>query len=124
MRNRTLLCLMLTLALCTTSAMARKGKDGVDDIVGSIWTYTLKKGDKEESGQFRIYKGEVFKGADKVGTYHVKDEDETTITFTNWPEMNGTAVLRKTHKRPPGAAGVLHKKDGTDWEMKAHWKDG
>jgi hypothetical protein len=101
-----------------------KGKDGKDDIVGAVWTYTLAKGDERSSGQFRVNDNVVYKGPKKVGTVEVKDNDETTITFTDWDEMNGVAKLRKNKREPVGASGKLTKKDGSEWAMKVTWKDG
>lgn len=126
MRRFTPACVLAVLALFASVAWGvGKGKDGKDDVVGARWNYTLTKGSEEVKGHFRVYKKEVFHGGDKVGTVDVKDEDETTITFfVNWPEMHGKAILRKHHNRPPGANGKLHKKDGSEWEMKVHWKDG
>src|SRR5687767_13444736 len=101
-----------------TLAEPRKDRDGKDDVMGAIWSYTLTKGDETSHGKFRVYNKEVFKGSEKVGSVDVEDEDQTTITFTKWPEMNGKAVLRKTKRNPPGAAGTLTKTDGSQWEMK------
>jgi len=111
-----------------TSALAvrdsAKGKDGKDDVVGSIWNYTLTKGKEKQSGTFRIYKGKVYKGDKEVGTYEQTGDEKTTITFTKWDEMNGTVALTKTKRHPPRAEGKLKKDDGSEWEMTAHWKDG
>ena len=118
----TLVGLALALGLATVADTLAAPKKP-DNIMGAIWTYTLTKGDKKESGTFRVYKKEIFKGDKKVGHVTVKDEDETTLVFTDWSEMNGTATLRKTRKNPPTAGGTLHKKDGSDWEMKVQWKE-
>ena len=114
---------LLALALAAANAFAADKKPK-DNVVGAIWSYTITKGDKSETGQFRVYQREIFKGDKKVGHVEVKDEDETTLYFTDWSEMNGKAVLRKVRKRPPTALGTLHKRDGTDWDMKVQWKEG
>jgi hypothetical protein len=118
----TLVGLALALGLIASDAFAAPKKP--DNIMGVIWSYTLTKGDKKENGTFRVYKKEIFKGDKKVGHVDVKDEDETTLVFTDWSEMNGTATLRKTRKNPPTAGGTLRKKDGSEWEMKVQWKEG
>jgi hypothetical protein len=102
---------------------SNKGKDGKDDIVGAVWEYTLKKGKETSSGQFRVSENRIFKGAKKVGKVE-PNGDETTITITDWDEMNGTAKLTKNRRAPAGASGTLTKKDGSEWEMKVTWKDG
>lgn len=101
---------------------SKKGKDGKDDVVGAIWSYTLTHDEKKVTGQFRVYEDVIYKGADKVGVVEPKDKDETTLIFNKWPEMDGRAILRKT--KNGRAAGTLFKKDGSKWEMKATWKDG
>ena len=101
-----------------------KGKDGVDDHMGAIWEFTLTKGTEKSSGKFRVLNHEIFHQNKKVGKAEGKDDDETTITITEWDEMNGTATLRKHKRHPPGATGTLKKKDGSEWEMKVTWKDG
>jgi hypothetical protein len=103
-------------------ADSRKGKDGKDDFVGAIWRFTLTRDGKKESGQFRVYKDEIFKGATKVGVVQPKDKNETTLVFTEWPEMNGSATLRKVKNGQ--AAGTLNKNNGSKWEMVINWKDG
>jgi hypothetical protein len=101
---------------------SKKGKDGKDDVVGAIWKYTLTLDEKEETGQFRVFEDEIFKGPDKVGKVESKDNDETTLIFKKWPEMNGRATLRKI--KNGRAAGTLIKKDGSKWKMVATWQDG
>jgi hypothetical protein len=125
MPSRIWVCIGLLFALTASAAVGkpRKGKDGKDDIVGAVWTYTLTKDGKSESGRFRVFKHEIFKGKKKVGAAS-PDGDETTLVFSDWPEMNGTAKLRKNRKNPPGASGTLTKEDGSEWDMKVRWKDG
>jgi hypothetical protein len=119
MRRLILMQMLLVAFVCTTVYAEGKGhKDGKDDVMGARWAYTLTKGEEKASGHFRVYNKEVFKGAEKVGTVKAEDEDETTIEFTSWPEMDGTAVLRKTRRKPAGATGTLTKKDGSKWDMK------
>jgi hypothetical protein len=120
--------LLATLAalFCSSFLFAEehKGKDGKDDVMGAVWSYTLTKGDDTVTGQFRVYNREIFKGHKKVGKVDIEDDDETKLSFTDWDEMNGKAVLRKTKRHPPGASGTLTKKDGSEWTMKVTWKDG
>jgi hypothetical protein len=84
--------------------------DGKDDVVGAIWRYTLTRDGKEESGQFRVYQREICKGSEKVGVVEPKDKDETTLTFKNWPDMNGRATLRKI--KNGRASGTVKKTKG------------
>ena len=63
-------------------------------------------------------------GAQDSATYVSPDGKETTLVFSDWPEMNGTAKLRKNQRNPPGASGALRKEDGSEWDMSCHWKDG
>src|SRR4051812_29445594 len=101
-----------------------KGKDGKDDVVGVIWDYTITHGKQKESGQFRIYNSKIYKGEKVVGHYEHTGDQLTTITFTDWPAMNGTVALTKTNRHPPRAEGKLKKDDGSEWEMTVQWKDG
>src|SRR6476469_5758682 len=107
----TLAGLVIALGLAAASdALAAPKK--ADNVMGAIWSYTLTKGDKKESGTFRVYKKEIFKGDKKVGHVDVKDEDETTLVFTDWSEMNGKADLRKTRKNPPPRAASSTRRTG------------
>ena len=119
---------LLVLCMVASAALAAKGpakgKDGKNDVMGATWTCTISRGKEQSSGRFRVYKNEIFKGAEKVGRIETKDEDETTLVITGIPELNGKAVLRKVKQRPPGANGTLTKANGTTWEMKVTWKDG
>jgi hypothetical protein len=104
-------------------AAEKPGRDRVDEYVGSIWHYTITKGEEKHAGQFRVHEHDVFQENQKVGRAD-PNGDETTITFTKSPELNGVAKLRKNRKRPPGATGTLTRDDGTVWQMKVTWKDG
>ena len=118
---------MAAIAACLSAstpgaALAQKG-DGKDDVVGTIWHYKIKNGDKKDSGQFRVYKLEIFKGKEKVGTVKPKDEDKSTLHFTGWPEMKGTAVIRKVKRKPTTWTGTLIRPDGEKWDIEVEVKD-
>jgi hypothetical protein len=100
-----------------------KDKDGKDDVVGTIWSYTLTNKNKKESGQFRLYNLEIFKGAKKVGYGIRKDDDEAKLIVKNYPPLNGTAVMRKVGRKPPIWKGTLIKEDGSKWQMESTVKD-
>jgi hypothetical protein len=126
-RASTILICIAVMLLQTSAFAARdsaKGKDGKDDVVGTIWSYTITHGKEKESGKFRVYDGKIYKGDKVVGKYQVTGDEKSTITFTDWPEMNGSVELTKTRRHPPRAKGTLKKDDGTEWEMHAEWKDG
>jgi hypothetical protein len=114
-------CLIASLFVApfATAAVGKK-----NDVVGSIWTYTLVKGDKKDKGTFRVYKLDIYKGEKKVGRVTVLDNDESKLSFTEWPEMNGKAYMKKNQGKNSGASGTLTKTDGTDWHMTVHFKDG
>jgi hypothetical protein len=120
------LCAAMAILLCGSSLLAdegRDGKDGKDEFVGGIWSYTLTRGEEKTTGQFRVNDREIFKGPKKVGTVN-PDGGETTITITDWPEMNGVAHLRKNRRHPAGASGTLKKTDGSEWAIRITFKDG
>jgi hypothetical protein len=100
------------------------GKDKEDDVVGVIWHYTIKRDKAKQTGTFRVYNMKIYKGDKVVGKYQHSGDQKTTITFTDWPEMNGKVALTKTKRHPPHAEGKLKKDDGTEWEMTCTWKDG
>jgi hypothetical protein len=102
-----------------TAAVGKK-----NDVVGSIWSYTIVKGDKTDKGTFRVYRLDIYKGEKKVGRVTVLDKDETKLSITEWPEMNGKALLKKNQGKNSGATGTMKKTDGTDWHMTVHFKDG
>jgi hypothetical protein len=98
-------------------------KDGVDDVVGAIWHYRLTRNGKTESGNFRVYQFEIFKGKEKIGSVKPKDDDETTLTITGFPELNGKATLHKVRDKTRLAKGTLVRPDGEKWEMEVEVKD-
>ena len=98
-------------------------RDGKDDVVGTIWHYTITHGNKKDSGQFRVYLKDIFKGKDKVGNIVPKDADETTLYFTDYKEFKGTAVLRRVKRNPVTWKGTLNRQNGTRWEMTVIIKD-
>jgi len=104
-------------------AAEKKKKKDKDNVVGTIWAYKLKKDDKAENGQFRVYKLEVFKGDKKVGKVVPKDEDETKLIITEYEPLNGAAILRKTRTKPPVWKGTLVKDDGSKWSMEVEIKN-
>jgi hypothetical protein len=103
---------------------SQPGKDGKDDVVGVVWNYTIARGKAKESGQFRVYNKKIYREDKVVGKYEQTGDQKTKITFTDWPEMNGTVNLTKTRRHPPRAYGKLKKTDGTEWDMTVQWKDG
>lgn len=111
------------LLLLLPLSIQAQDRDGKDDVVGTIWRYTITHGNKKDTGQFRVYLKEIFKGKDKVGYVVPKDNDETTLHFTDYKEFKGTAVLRKTKRSPPTWQGTLNKQNGTRWEMTVIIKD-
>jgi hypothetical protein len=72
----------------------------------------MNNGSEKESGQFRVYKHVVYKGAKKVGTIQPRGTD-TTLTITDFPKLNGKVELRKIKRDPPVWRGVFHKTDVT-----------
>ena len=76
-----------------------------------------------EKGAIRISDKEIFKGSKKVGVVKPKDEDETTLTISGMPEINGTIELRKTSLKPPIWKGTLTKDDGSKWDITFDVKD-
>ena len=92
-------------------------------VVGFIWEYHGKKvvDDKltgeEIKGKFRVFEREAFRGPKKVGVVKPNGNLESTLTITEWPEMNGTVKLKKVGLKPPVWQGLFHKEDGTKWRM-------
>jgi hypothetical protein len=112
---------LFALALLSSFAAAQD-KDGKDDVVGAIWKFTMSNGTQKESGQFRVYRHVVFKGAKRVGTIQPRGTD-TTLTITDFPKLNGKVELRKVKRDPPVWRGIFHKTDGTKWEIEVEIKD-
>ena len=114
---------IIGLAAPLLAADSKKGRDGKDEWIGAIWSYTLSKdGEKDVKGKFRVSDKVIYKDGEKVGTVEPKDKDDTTLVFTGLPELNGTATLKKS--RFGHAAGTLIKKDKSEWKMVVTWKDG
>lgn len=122
MKNGSIACVVVVW-FCLANPACAQDRDGKDDVVGTIWRYTITNGNKKDNGQFRVYKKDIFKGSKKVGEVHPKDEDETTLVFTNYEEFKGKAVLRKTKTSPPTWNGTLHRQNGTHWKMEVVVKD-
>lgn len=100
-RSRAVLFLCLVLLPPAAYSQAKKDKD---TVVGTIWSFKAVKGSDVEKGAIRISDN---KGAKKVGVVKPKDEDETTLTISGMPEINGTIELRKTSLKPPIWKGTL-----------------
>ncbi|MGL4461469.1 MAG: hypothetical protein ACRC1K_04895 [Planctomycetia bacterium] len=107
----------------TVQGASKPKKDGVADVVGTIWTFTAVKKGETETGKFRVYKKEVFKGDQKVGYVDPKDDDETKLVIDGFPKLNGTSILRKTKTRPVKWTGDLIHTDGSKWELTVVVKD-
>jgi hypothetical protein len=109
------------LTLFASAAVVNAAAKKKDHVVGSIWTYTITQGDKKETGTFRVYQLDIYKEDKKVGRATVKSADETTLTFTDLPELNGKAYVKKL--KTGVCSGQLKKTDGSEWEFKAHIKE-
>lgn len=94
-----------------------------DHVVGTIWSYHLKHKGKKESGQFRMCNMEIFKGPNKIGSGIRKDDDEAKLIITDYPPLNGTAVMRKVGEKPAVWKGTLVKDNGSVWSMEATVKE-
>ena len=79
--------------------------------------------DDKINPEIRVYQKVIYKGDKKVGDVQPKDDDETTLVFTNYAEFKGKAVLRKVKRMPPVWKGTLTKDDGTEWQMDVEVKD-
>ena len=123
------LTLVLVVLLATPAAAQNKGKkdkgnrDGVLDVVGTNWHYKLTRGDKIETGNFRVYKLEIFKGKDKIGVVKPKDEDESSLVFTDFPELNGKATIRKVHDKVRVWKGTLVRPNDQKWDLEIEVQD-
>jgi hypothetical protein len=98
------------------AAAAKKKKE--DEVVGSIWTWTITNGDKKETGSFRVHDLNIYKDDKIVGSAAEDAAKKATLTFTGIPELNGTAEVQR-HK-VGHCTGTLKKKDGTEWKFEAH----
>lgn len=96
----------------------RAGKNQTD---GFIWEYTgqevvdQKLTGKKMSGHFRVSNLVAYKGPKRIGFVRPERASKTTLTITDWPELNGTATLTKTGYQPPIWQGGFRKADGTKW---------
>ena len=119
MRNAKLLHLMsiCLFALFATSAVVDAAKKNDE---GDLWTYTISNGKKEHTGNFRVRNLDIYKDDKKVGRVVADDPENFSITFTDLKDMNGKAHVHKTKNGV--ATGTLKKADGTEWEMKVHFK--
>jgi hypothetical protein len=118
--------LLVTIAAAPAEAQDKKKKrkkDGKDDVVGTIWSFTARKGSETEKGRFRVYEKEVFKGSEKVGVVIPKDKDETTLVVTGFPKLNGKVVLRKVGHNPTVWSGDLLHENGSKWHIRVEVKD-
>jgi hypothetical protein len=97
-------------------------RDDKGNVVGAIWKFTMTNGTEQESGQFRVHKYVVYKGAKKVGIVRPRGT-ESTLTITDFPKLNGKVELRKIKKDPPHWRGTFHKTDGTKWDITVEIKD-
>lgn len=121
----------LSCVLAAASADAQGGKkkrayrDGKNDVAGTRWQYTLKRGQNVERGTFRVRNLVVFKGPSQVGVVspNPKQPDESTLTITRLSDMNGVAAIRKTGRKPPVWRGTLKKTDGSEWNLRIVVKD-
>lgn len=112
------------LGIVTTSSA--QNKDGVDDVVGTRWSYELsKQGESKpfEKGVFRVYKKEVFKGKNKVGVVKPNSPTETTLQIDGLPEINGVAKLKRTDAKPPVWEGTLERKSGKHFKIRVEIRD-
>ena len=124
---------VLLMALVASQAVAQdKGKknkgnkgnkDGKDDVVGAIWHYKLTHDGKTQTGNFRVYKFEMFKGKEKIGVVTPKDDDESSFQVTGYPELNGKATIHKVRQRPGIVKGVLVRPNGDKWDLEIEIKD-
>ena len=104
-------------------ADAQQRKDGKDDVVGARWQYVITHDKKKETGVFRVYNKEIFRGARKVGNVDPHGPDRTTLIVDGLPEINGRAELRKVGQRPPIWKGTLIRPNGSKWAMEVEVRD-
>jgi hypothetical protein len=103
------------LAFVAPAPAAPHDKDNKENVVGAVWKYTLINEKSKMEGGFRVYRNEIFKQGRKIGRVVVKDNDETTLIFTDDPELNGKAVLAKAKNGV--AQGTLKRDDGVQFHM-------
>jgi hypothetical protein len=115
---------LLTLVLFGLTPVLATGqdKDGKDDVVGTIWKFTMTNGPQKETGQFRVHKHVVYKGAKKVGLIEPKGL-QTTLIINDFPKLNGRVELTKVKAKPPVWRGTYHRSDGTKWNIEVEVKD-
>jgi hypothetical protein len=101
----------------------KDNKDGKDDVVGALWEYTLTREGRKESGQFRVFQREIFRGGKKVGSVYIKDNDESSFKISGWPEMNGEATIRKVKQQPVIWKGDFTRENGQKWNIELEIKD-
>lgn len=88
---------------------------------GAIWEFKAINGSEEISGQYRVFKKEVFRGNRKVGVVKPKSATVTTLEITGFPKLNGTTVLHRVGG--PHWEGVLKRDDGSKWVITIDIKD-
>lgn len=113
----------LVLATCFSAAHAQPRKDGVDDVRGARWGYTITRDRKTVKGEFRVLNHEVFQNGRKVGDVRPKGSTETVIVINGVPELNGRAVLTKTDTKPPVWKGELKRANGNVWPIEVIMTD-
>ena len=122
-----LVALVAAQALAQDKGKKNKGnkgsKDGVDDVVGAIWHYKVTHDGKTETGNFRVYKFDMFRGKDKIGVVKPKDEDESSFEVHGFPELNGKATIRKVRQKSAVAKGTLVRPNGEKWDIEIEIKD-
>ncbi len=101
----------------------RKKGDGKDDVLGALWEYKLTRDGRKESGQFRVYQHEIFRGNKKVGSVYIKDNDEASFDISGWPEMNGKATIRKVKQQPVVWKGDFTRENRQKWNIELEVKD-
>lgn len=87
------------------------------------WEYTATKGENTESGTVQVRRYKMFKKEKEVGSVDPQGGtglgDRTVLTFTDFGQFNGTAILEKTHLKPPIWKGTLRSNDGSQWQFTA-----
>ena len=102
---------------------ASLAKDGKDDVVGTIWSYTITRGEKVEKGQFRCHDLKLYKGQTQVGEVQPQTKTHSTLVFTDFGELNGTIDIRKSNRKPPVWRGTLERENGRTWSIVIRIKD-
>ncbi len=101
----------------------KKKGDGKDDVLGAMWEYKLTRDGRKETGQFRVYQRDIFRGGKKVGSVYIKDNDESSLKISGWPEMNGEATIRKVKQQPIVWKGDFTRENGQKWSIELEVKD-